>query len=275
MRGSCPGPSPANARYGGNTAAVTVASGDGQVLLLDLGTGVRTVPMPAGRPFRGTALVTHLHFDHVQGLPFFPPLLEPGTSLDVVAPEQEAGDLAGAFAGFIRPPYFPLALDDLPGTVRFRPVQRDVFQVGPATVTVRPVPHLGPTVGYRIDCDGSSLAYVSDHQAPATLDDVPAPVLELCDGVDLLIHDAQYTAEEFAGKGRWGHSTVGYAVRVATAAGARRLCLFHHDPDHDDDLLDEMAEHARRRAGPSLEVTAASEGLVVELASRSRPEGGH
>jgi ribonuclease BN (tRNA processing enzyme) len=135
-------------------------------------------------------------------------------------------------------------------------------------VRIRPVPHCGPTIGFRIETGGQSIAYVSDHQAPLSLRGVADSVLELCDGVDLLIHDAQYTPTEFREKAHWGHCTVEYALLVAKEAGAHRLALFHHDPAHDDDDLDRLLRNARRisdASGGVDEVVAASEGLVIEL----------
>ena len=142
---------------------------------------------------------------------------------------------------------------------------RDDIEVGSAKVKVRPVPHCGPTVGYRVDWHGVSIAYISDHQAPLDLTTVDEAVLELCEGVDFLIHDAQYTPEEFAQKAHWGHCTIDYAVLVAKEAGVRRLCLFHHDPAHGDDEMDRLLEGARRtaaRLGVD-EVTAAYEGMSL------------
>jgi phosphoribosyl 1,2-cyclic phosphodiesterase len=240
-------------------------------LLLDLGTGLSrlaaSAPLPS--PFRATALVSHLHFDHVQGLPFFPPTDAPGSIIDIYGPAQDDVSLGEAFSHFIRPPYFPIPLSRFGAGISFREVLEDEFSLGRATVKVRPVPHLGPTVGYRIDCDGASVAYVSDHQVPPDQTSVAPSVLELCEGVDLLIHDAQYTRAEFPRKALWGHSTVDYAVLVAKEAGARRLCLFHHDPARTDDQLDALVVAARAAVGNGLEdVFAASEGLTVELPAR-------
>jgi phosphoribosyl 1,2-cyclic phosphodiesterase len=156
---------------------------------------------------------------------------------------------------------------ELRGEIRFHDVLDDDVAIGNAKVRVRPVPHCGPTVGYRVEWDGGSVAYISDHQAPLTLDRVADSVLELADGVDLLIHDAQYTREEFAEKAHWGHCTVDYSVLVAKEAGARRLALFHHDPAHDDEFVDTLLEQARclgAMAGLS-EVMGAYEGLSVDL----------
>lgn len=272
VRGSFPCSSPINRRYGGNTAAVALHV-DGQApILLDLGTGLPRLDASEGgadgRPFRASALVTHLHLDHVQGLPFFPPVHERGTELDVYGPRQIEGSLRDAFARLVDPPFFPLPLDEIVAEIRFQEVCNDEFAIGEATVTVRPVPHLGPTVGYRIHWNGGTLAYVSDHQAPPGFDHVDEAVLELCDGADLLIHEGQYTPQEFAAKADWGHSTIDYAIRVATEAGARRLCLFHHDPWRSDDDLDALVTEAKKALrGATEEVMAAAEGMTLTVAA--------
>ncbi|HEX2038975.1 MAG TPA: MBL fold metallo-hydrolase [Acidimicrobiales bacterium] len=267
VRGSCPCPCEANRRYGGNTASVALEVEGEPPILFDLGTGLRLLAasQPHDGTFRGTALLTHIHWDHVQGLPFFPPVDRPGARLDVYGPAQEGGTLAEVFDDFMRPPYFPVQFSDLRGDIRFHDVLDDDFEVGSAKVKVRPVPHCGPTLGYRVDWQGVSIAYVSDHQAPLGLDTVADAVVELCEGVDLLIHDAQYTPEEFAEKSHWGHCTIDYAVLVARESGVRRLCLFHHDPAHSDDQMDRLLEGARRtgaRLGVD-EVTAAYEGMTL------------
>ena len=237
--------------------------------MLDLGTGFRAwgETLTPNGALRASVLVTHLHFDHVQGLPFFEPVDRDGVRLDVFGPRPERGGVAEAFADLVRPPYFPLRPAELGGDIRFHDVEDEELPLGEAVVTARAVPHLGPTNGYRVDWEGVSLAYVSDHQAPATLDSVPHAVLELADGVDLLIHDAQFTAAEWERKGDWGHSTVDYAVLVAREAGARCLALFHHDPGHDDDQIDRLVLHARRtaeRLGVD-DVLAAAEGLTLSV----------
>lgn len=270
VRGSFPCPGPANQRYGANTACISLEAPHQPVLLLDLGTGLSAFGsngVSARQPFRASALVTHLHLDHVQGLPFFPPIHVPGTRLDIYGPRQDSGSLQEAFARLVAPPYFPVHLADLPAEIEFHEVANDRLRIGELDITVRPVPHPGPTVGYRISGPGFALAYISDHQAPSGSSDVADAVLELCHGVDLLVHEAQYTNEEFSRRQEWGHCTVDYALLVARTSRVRRLCLFHHDPARSDDELDALVGAARLacRGSGIEEVTAAAEGMVLTL----------
>ncbi|HXY42650.1 MAG TPA: MBL fold metallo-hydrolase [Acidimicrobiales bacterium] len=307
VRGSCPCSDPALSRYGGSTACVTVDAGDGSPpVLFDLGTGCRrlgqallarffpgetlspgTPPREAHEPprppvahgdvrLRLSAFVTHLHFDHVQGLPFFGPALQSDVHLDVYGPVQD-GSLAEAFSAFLQPPYFPVGVTELPAELGFYELaDGSEVQVGAAVVRAREVPHVGRTLGYRIEAAGVSVAYIGDHQAPShdglVLPKVSEAALELSRGVDLLIHDAQYTDAEFAVKAHWGHSTVGYALEIAGQAGARRLALFHHDPTHGDDELDRLAEVATERAGGAFEVVMAAEDMEIRLEGDTGPE---
>ena len=271
VRGSPPSSCEENRRYGGNTSCVALEAPGHDPIVLDLGTGLRFwgETLDPSRPFRGSALVTHIHWDHVQGLPFFTPVLRPGACFDIYGPPQpDEGSLESAFNELMRPPFFPVTTKDLLGEIHFHDVWECDLELDGAKVKVRPVPHVGLTNGYRIDMGGASVAYLSDHQMP--LDGshaVSEAVLELCDGVDLLIHDAQYTVEEFPAKATWGHCTADYAVFVAQEAGAQRLALFHHDPTHDDDTVDGILASTQRRAeGTGIaEVVAAQEGLVISF----------
>jgi phosphoribosyl 1,2-cyclic phosphodiesterase len=270
VRGSTPCPCDANHRYGGNTACVVIDAPGMDPIILDLGTGLRFFgdTLPEDGSFKGTAFVTHLHWDHVQGLPFFVPINQPGAQIDIYAPAQDGISVGEAFDEFMRPPYFPVRTRDLCGEIRFHDVASTEVQIGEARVLVRDVPHVGATNGYRVEARGASVAYLSDHQQPT--DDgsrVAASVLDLCRDADLVIHDAQFTPEDFRKKPTWGHCTVEYAVRVAAEAGARRLALFHHDPSRDDAGVDRLLDLARelgREAGIE-EVIAASEGLSISL----------
>jgi phosphoribosyl 1,2-cyclic phosphodiesterase len=237
-------------------------------LLLDLGTGLRYAAktLPAG-PFSGTALLTHLHWDHVQGLPFFAPILQPGAEFDIYGPTPEDGStMADTLARLITPPAFPVPLFDLPGDIRVHDVDDTTFRVGGYEITSRLIPHNGATCGFRITWGGRTVVYIPDHQQPADTLAIADSVRELCAGADLLIHDAQYTPGEFLQKQTWGHCTVEYAVSVAAQCKVGRLALFHHDPAHDDEMLDELERQASRCAqGFGVEVFSAKEAVTVEV----------
>ncbi len=290
-RGSCPCSGPEFARFGGATACVSVETAEGEPpVVFDLGTGSRSLgeslvaallppaPVsgatgePPSRPPRPalvlSCFVTHLHFDHLQGLPFFLPALRPEVHLDIYAPWQDSGGLEESVAGFIRPPYFPVPLAELPAEIALVGLaDGSVVELpGGGRLLARQVPHRGPTLGYRLEAGGCSVAYLSDHQAPAGATNAVADsVLELAAGVDLLVHDAQYTLAEFATKAHWGHSTLSYAVEVARQAGARRLALFHHDPTHGDDMLEALGDEAAALAGSLLDVVVAADGLSLPV----------
>ena len=271
VRGSTPCQSDDIQRYGGNTSCVSIDAPGQQPLLFDMGTGLRYFgkKMPTDELFRGTCLLSHLHWDHVQGLPFFTPLLREGSSLDVYGPAQADGRSLDEVVSFtIRPPLFPVSVDELPGDVRFHDTADCDFAIGEYNVMARLIPHLGPTLGFRVEFNGHSVAYLSDHQQPfdGSLSAAPG-ALELVDGVDLLIHDSQYTQPEFAAKSTWGHCTIEYAVWLAGQGGVKKLALFHHDPSRRDDDLDGLWRCAAQLGEPhGVEVIAASEGLAVDVA---------
>ncbi len=244
-------------------------------LVLDLGTGLRALGeylQPAGGggagPLRANALLSHLHYDHVLGLPFFTPMQDAAAQLDIYGPTQDDGPVGEVLAGIVQPPFFPIHMAEFDGELRFHDLDgTEDLQIGATTISVRSIPHIGHTLGFRIQAGGRTLAYLSDHQAPVDGRSVADNVLELCEGADLVIHDAQYTDGEFSRLSDWGHSTAAYAVHVAREAGARRLALFHHDPAHTDADIDLILAQARRCA-PALEVlevSAAAEGSSVDL----------
>ena len=275
VRGSTPCAGPRYERYGGNTSCVSLEVDGHHPIIFDMGTGLRPYGdeiMAAGAErWHGTVLLSHLHWDHIQGLPFFGPMSQADATLDVYGPRQDDGPLDEVFAGVMCPPYFPITPDELHGTVRFHDVGDDHYPVNGAKVRSRWVRHTSPTIGYRVDVEGFSVAYISDH-GPGCSDDpddyVPPGVLELADGADIVIHDAQHTCEEYETKRHFGHSSLEYATHVAREAGARRLVLFHHCPSHSDDDVDLMHLHTSElaRRGPApLDVYAAAEGLAIEL----------
>jgi phosphoribosyl 1,2-cyclic phosphodiesterase len=286
VRGSTPCDGKRYERYGGNTSCVALEAPGHQPVIFDLGTGLRAygdvvtdhyrAELEGNRvttPYRATVLLTHLHWDHIMGLPFFTPVFRPDACIDVYGPRQASG-LRDVFTGIMQPPYFPITPDDLGGKVTFVDVADEEFAVNGAKVSSRWVRHTDPTLGFRLELEGRSVAYLSDHGpgcVPNDADDfIPNGVLELCDGVDVLMHDAQHTTAEYETKRHFGHSTIEYAVHVAEEAGARKLVLFHHCPTHGDNDVDAMLAHARDLAskGPGLEVLAAHEGLVLPIAAR-------
>lgn len=277
VRGSTPCASEDLRRYGGNTACVVLDALGQDPILFDLGTGLRFFGLrwlsrDDPDAFRATALVTHLHWDHIQGIPFFGPILSEGARLDVYGPVQAGGRLDEVVRTFLAPPYFPVDVDALPGQITFRETGAGEFELGDALVRAGWVPHCGLTLGYRVTLDGRSVTYMSDHQQPGVgSTEVDPGVLDLCMGTDMLIHDAQFDLGEFAERADWGHCTTDYALEVAIQADARTLVLFHHDPCHTDDRIDELLERARSqsasRGGP--EVLAAYEGLTIDLVPSS------
>jgi ribonuclease BN (tRNA processing enzyme) len=254
---------------------VAVSVGNDPPIVLDLGTGLR----PLGHeledrygldaPVSLTSFVTHLHWDHIIGLPFCRPILRLGGHMEVFAPRQEA-PIDEVIDRVVVPPFFPVQVKELHGSIAFQEVGDDVLGVGSAKVKIRQVPHVGTTLGFRIEAEGRTLAFVSDHQQPEDSSFVADAVLELCDGADVLVHDAQYTEEEFAQKATWGHSTIEYAVHVAAEAGARELVLYHHDPVHTDDDMDRILDFARTRPEATRldGIVAAAEGLTLDLTTR-------
>ena len=267
VRGSTPCSGPGTLETGGNTSCVAVSVDDDDLIVLDLGTGARYLGAKVCAteivPVNVTALVSHLHWDHVQGIPFFGPLLNENSELRIVGPKQVGSTLEEAIHRFISPPLFPVEMTEIPAKLSFTEVSDGVLSIGSATVSIAPLLHVGATNCYRIDGPGGgSVAYLSDHQEPAD-GAVPADIASFCSGVDVLIHDAQYDAEELLIRSDWGHSTAEFAVNVALESEAKRLVLFHHDPSHDDAWVANAAADAQALAGDKLEVIAAVEGLSL------------
>jgi ribonuclease BN (tRNA processing enzyme) len=236
--------------------------------VLDLGTGLRCwgESQPLDGTFKATALVTHFHFDHVQGLPFLACADRVGAQFTIYGPRENNQSVEDMFREFVRPPFFPVKLDELRGSYDCHDVLDDVFAVDRAKVIAKPVPHVGATLGYRIEADGFSVAYLPDHQAPLDLTSIDPFVRELVSNVDLLIHDAQYNDADWETKAHWGHSTFDYAMHVAVQCGVGSLALFHHDPSRsDDDLTEELAMLAPTAAAAGIDTFVAAESLVVSL----------
>ncbi|HVQ65720.1 MAG TPA: diguanylate cyclase, partial [Terriglobia bacterium] len=249
---------------------------DGTVIILDCGTGARELGNELLKEGirRIHLLIGHTHWDHIHGFPFFTPASLAQNELNIFAPVGFQRSLEDALSGQMQYSYFPVKLQDLSSRIHFTELEEGLFRIGDVLVETQYLNHTAPTIAYRISYGGSTVAYVTDHEPywnnPGSIFQHPGDQrhVEFLKDADLVIHDAQYSEEEYRTKRGWGHSTVEYATDVAMAAGARRLALFHHDPTHDDDTVLAFEQHARARAkaaGSSIEVFAAAEGLTVEL----------
>ena len=272
VRGSTPAPGLPFVRYGGHTSSVAIAHDDcSPTLVLDAGTGLRNVTALLDSPaFHGTIMLGHLHWDHVHGLPFFSAGGAPGASVDVWVPAPD-GDPIATLARGLSPPHFPIGPTELGPGWTFRALTGGARDIEGFRVLAREIPHKGgQTFGFRVDDGRSSVAYFSDHMPLALgpgsdgLGELHDHALELANGVDLLIHDAQFLASEFPGVGYLGHSAVEYAINLARTAGARRLALFHHSPNRTDDEIDALVRQTRQH---DLPMFAAAERQSVRLGS--------
>ena len=261
VRGSTPSPGPDFVRYGGHTSCVAVALDDGPpTLVLDAGTGLRTLtPLLGGEPFRGTMLLSHLHWDHVQGIPFFGGGDRADARVEVILPAQDGRSGRDLVAQFLSPPAFPITPEGLGGRWTWTAMEPGDVTTDGYVVTASQIEHKGGrTFLYRIDAGGASVAYAPDH-APAA--GVSEHTLQVLDGVDVLIHDAQFLEHERARADDYGHATVRDAVVLAERVGAGTLVLFHHGPYRSDDALDAICEGVTT----PLTLVVAREGLVLDI----------
>jgi phosphoribosyl 1,2-cyclic phosphodiesterase len=270
-RGSLAAPGPETVRYGGNTSCVEVRGDGGTVLVLDAGTGIRRAGGALGADGRRVdLLLTHLHMDHIQGLGFFGPVNQPGREVHIWGPPSASLDLRSRLARYLSPPLFPIRLRDLPCRLTLHHVPLERFEIGEFEILAALVCHPGPTLGYRIGDGRRAIAYVPDHEPALGARRFPEEPewtsgFGLAAGVDLLIHDSQYSDEEYPRHVGWGHSAVSDAARFAGLAGARRLVTFHHDPSRDDAALDLLLEEARAAVDASVTLLAGTEGATFDL----------
>jgi phosphoribosyl 1,2-cyclic phosphodiesterase len=251
-RGSVPAPGPHMNRYGGNTSCVQVTLASGEILILDAGTGIRTLGLDLPESGRIHILLTHLHLDHIQGLMFFAPCFRTGADITIWGPASPEASLEDRIARYISAPLSPVEVKELPCSIGFRDTPPTEWEIGGATIRAEAVTHRGPTLGYRITDGDTTLAYVPDHEpalgAPiADLEREWISGFDLAKDVDLLIHDCQYTDEEYPHHVGWGHSALGDTLTFARRVEARNLLLFHHDPMHSDEFLDDFYATAGRR----------------------------
>lgn len=249
-RGSLSAPGPATVGYGGNTSCVEVELADGTILILDAGSGIRELGRRLAErdPGQLHVCLTHLHLDHVEGLGFFGPLWIAGWKIRFWGPPSTTATLRERVARYLSPPLFPVGLAEAPAEAVFENVPREPWRLGSALIEAGAVEHRGPTLGYRIEDEGRALVYLPDHEPylTAAVDDQPEWISgwALAADADLLLHDSQYTDEEYENRLGWGHSSVAHAAAFALAAEVRRLALFHHDPMRSDRELEELYDQA-------------------------------
>jgi phosphoribosyl 1,2-cyclic phosphodiesterase len=271
-RGSIPSPGPATARYGGNTPCVEIEA-NGRRVILDAGSGIRPLGMQLmedGASLDTSIFLTHFHWDHIQGFPFFGPMYREDAYLHVIGPTQQDLDVRSLFAGQMGPIYFPLPLEAVSARMSFDPLNQGSWEGDGFTVSAMRVRHPSFTVGYRFDSGGRSMCYVPDNELRGGSYDVGPGWRErfvrFCGDTDLLVHDAMFTDEEYPSREGWGHSTFRQTLELAHEAGVKRLLLFHHAPERTDEALSEIVDRLRDEAGSrgiSVPTDAAAEGTEI------------
>ena len=287
-RGSIAKPGPTTVRYGGNTSCVEVRSARGTLVIIDCGTGAHSLGQSlmatAVKGLRGHILISHTHWDHIQGIPFIAPLFVAGTYWDIYGPRGLDQSLREALSGQMQYTYFPVTTDQFGASIRYHDLVEGSFHIDDIKVSTRYLNHPALTLGYRLEADGATVVYSCDHEPHSQrlasghgeISGQDMGHVEFIKEADLLIHDAQYTAAEYPHKIGWGHSSVEYAVKLGEYARVRRLALTHHDPLRDDDSVDRMLHEIRtglRARSSTLDVFAAMEGQIVEV--QSHPMGQH
>src|SRR5215471_4369585 len=279
-RGSIAKPGSSTARYGGNTSCIEVRSARGTLVVLDCGTGAHPLGqklMSAGlKGMCGHILISHTHWDHIQGLPFFAPLFVAGNEWHIYGPKGLGQSLREALAGQMQYTYFPVTLDQFGATIHYHDLVEGQFEIDDIKVSTHYLNHPALTLGYRMEADGVTVVYCCDHEphspivatGRAEITGQDQRYAAFTDDADLLIHDAQYTAEEYPAKVGWGHSSIEYAVKIGQHAGVKRIALTHHDPLRDDEAIDRILETVKaslQETGSPLEIFAAAEGQIVEV----------
>jgi phosphoribosyl 1,2-cyclic phosphodiesterase len=274
VRGSIATPGAATVRYGGNTSCIEYRCGD-EIIILDAGTGLRKLGQSLlaefkNRPLNLTLLLTHTHWDHIQGLPFFGPIYNPRCRLRILGNEGARKGLVAALTGQMESTYFPVPFNKLPSNIEIEELKDFNFDIGSVLVRAHRANHPGMCVGYRLFSPDGIIAFFPDTEAHVGGED--GAMIEFVRDVDALILDSQYDRAEYKKHIGWGHGCVDDSVSLALKANVKKLFLFHHDPDHDDKKIDAFVKHARKLASKpksKLKVEAAREGLVIQLGVKS------
>jgi len=274
VRGSIPTPGPTTVRYGGNTSCVEVRVG-GEIILLDAGTGLRGLGRSLlsefkDQPLNLTMLLTHTHWDHIQGLPFFGPIYDSRCRLRILGCEGTRKGLVNALTSQMESTYFPVPFNKLPSNIEIEELKNFNFNIGPVCVRAMRANHPGLCVGYRLFSPDSLIAFFPDTEPRTGGND--REMIEFIRDADVLILDSQYDSAEYQQHLGWGHGCVDDSVALALQAGVKQLCLFHHDPDHDDRRIDGLVKHARQlvaKQRAKLHVEAAREGMTINLPLKS------
>jgi phosphoribosyl 1,2-cyclic phosphodiesterase len=279
-RGSVPTPGPSTVRYGGNTACVEMRTGGGTFFIFDSGTGIRELGLQLARqggPVNAHLMLGHTHWDHISGFPFFSPAFVPGNQLVIYGARDLDRSLRDVLAGQMHYTYFPVPLGDLRADISFSELEEGKIQLDDAVVRTHYLNHTAVCMGYRLEADGVSVAYITDHEPYGLVEDGlrrgfihggDRRLIEFVRGVDLLIQDSQYTSDEYAARRGWGHGSSDYVTDLAVEARVRRLAMFHHEPTHADEDIDRMVDSARARAretGCEIDIFAAAEGQQLVL----------
>ena len=270
VRGSIPTPGPATVRYGGNTSCVELRSGD-DIIILDAGSGLRALGRALlaefkNQPLSLTLLLTHTHWDHIQGLPFFAPIYDPRCRLRILGGEGARVGLVNALTGQMESTYFPVPFAKLPSNIEIEELKDFNLNIGSVCVRALRANHPGLCVGYRLRSPEGLVAFFPDAESRQGGED--PEMIEFLRDVDVLILDSQYDSTEYKQHIGWGHGCVDDSVALSLRAGVKQLCLFHHDPDHDDKRMDGLVRHARRLVAgrqAKLKVDAARELQTIAL----------
>jgi phosphoribosyl 1,2-cyclic phosphodiesterase len=271
VRGSIAAPGPSHDRYGGNTSCVTLRLAVDEYIIFDAGTGIREFGnflIRLGLPVRLHLLISHAHWDHIQGLPFFRPAYLPQNNMTIYGPNQPDTKFEQVIADQMQTAYFPVPISAMQAQLHFKTLGEGGYQVAGHSVQTMPLHHPGSTLGYRVGVGGKSFVYACDHEIAANDPGSRESLAEFGRDADIMVADAQYVPTDFPGKLGWGHSSYTDVVDTALQARVKHLLLTHHDPDRDDNALDAIVDQARRRIaanGAEMECSAAAEGLVLYL----------